>query len=86
MYQPEPSSPDSLRHYAVGVLCVAVLLGGYFMHINASADRHRAEAAERLLLCRQMERVASATMTDAIKLGDSCRQLGAQAPESVTAP
>ena len=86
MYRPEPSPPLNLRHYALGVLCVALVLGGYFMHINANADRQRAEAAERLLICRQMEHIASAAVSGGVKLGDSCRQLGAQSSGSVTRP
>ncbi|WLH92609.1 hypothetical protein PSH87_11850 [Pseudomonas sp. FP453] len=72
MSAPETSPSNSLRHFAVGVLCVAVLLGGYFMHINANADRQRAEAAERLLLCQQVERMAGAAASGGLKLGDSC--------------
>ena len=72
MAVPETSPSNSLRHFAVGVLCVAVLLGAYFVHINANADRQRAEAAERLLLCQQVERLASAAASGGLKLGDSC--------------
>lgn len=78
MYQPEPSSTNSLRHFAVGVLCVAVLLGAYFMHINANADRQRAEAAERLVLCQQVERLASAAASGGLKLGESCASNGGE--------
>ena len=78
MAVPETSPSNSLRHFAVGVLCVAVLLGGYFMHINASADRQRAEAAERLVLCQQVERLASAAASGGLKLGDSCANNGGE--------
>lgn len=80
MAAPETSPSNSLRHFTVGVLCIAVLLGGYFMHINARVDRDRAEVAERLVLCRQVERVASAA---AVKRGDNCMQSGAQPSRSV---
>ena len=49
MHQPEHSSPTSLRFLAVGVLCVAVVLGGYFVQLNAKADRQREEAADDLV-------------------------------------
>ncbi len=54
---PAPSS-YIFRYFAIGVVCVAVLLGGYFVRLNAQVDRERAEVVERLALCRQVERVA----------------------------
>ena len=78
MAEPETSPSNSLRHFAVGVLCVAVLLGAYFMHINASADRQRAEAAERLVLCQQVERLAGAAASSGLKLDDSCASKGGE--------
>ena len=74
----EPQPSNSLRYYAVGVLCVAVLLGGYIMQLNDKADRQREEAAERLALCRQVERVASVAVSGSLELRDSCKQLSEQ--------
>jgi hypothetical protein len=74
-----PPSSHGLRYFALGVLCVAGLLGGYFMQLNARADREREEAAERLALCRQVERVG-------LELRDTCKQLGESGSKSVTPP
>ncbi|WDU65370.1 hypothetical protein LRS56_13540 [Pseudomonas poae] len=82
MHPPDDPSPNSLRYFAVGVLCVAVVLGGYFVQINAKADRQREEAAERLALCRQVERVASAATPSGVELRDSCKQLIEQSANS----
>lgn len=46
MTPPEPRSPDSLRYFAVAVLCVAVLLGIYFVQLNAKVDRQREQTVE----------------------------------------
>ncbi|MCS3513769.1 MULTISPECIES: hypothetical protein [Pseudomonas] len=86
MHQPEHSSPTSLRFLAVGVLCVAVVLGGYFVQLNAKADRQREEAAERLALCRQVERVASVATSGGLELRDTCKQLRANGSKSVMPP
>lgn len=75
MKMPEPQSSNSLRYFAFGVLCVAVLLGGYFMLLNAKTDRQRQETAQRLALCRQVERVASAASGGGVELSDSCKKL-----------
>ncbi|MGU9824338.1 hypothetical protein [Pseudomonas sp. LF242] len=77
-------SPDSnsFRYFAIGILCGAVLLGGYFVWLNAQVDRERAEAAERLALCRQVERVASAASSTSAELRDTCRQLNGQSSNS----
>ncbi|WP_455827004.1 hypothetical protein [Pseudomonas graminis] len=75
MKMPEPQSSNSLRYFAFGVLCVAVLLGGYFMQLNAKTDRQRQEAAERLALCRQVERVASAASAGGVELSEACKKL-----------
>lgn len=86
MHQPEHSSSTSLRSLAVGVLCVAVLLGGYFVQLNAKADRQREEAAERLALCRQVERVASVATSAGLELSNTCQQLRESGSKSVTLP
>ena len=86
MHQPEHSSPTSLRFLAVGVLCVAVVLGGYFVQLNAKADRQREEAAERLALCRQVDRVASVATSGGLELRDTCKQLRANGSKSVMPP
>jgi len=82
----EHPSPTSLRFLAVGVLLVAVVLGGYFVQLNAKADRQREEAAERLALCRQVERVASVATSAGLELRDTCKQLGESGSKSVTPP
>ncbi len=81
-----PPSSHGLRYFALGVLCVAGLLGGYFMQLNATADRQREEAAERLALCRQVERVASVATSAGLELRDTCKQLGESGSKSVTPP
>lgn len=86
MHQPEHSSPTSLRSLAVGVLCVAVVLGGYFVQLNAKADRQREEAAERLALCQQIERVATVATSGGLELRDTCKQLRANGSKSVMPP
>lgn len=78
----EPPASYGFRYFAIGVLCVAVLLGGYFMWLNAQVDRERVEAAERLALCRQVERVASAASSNSLELRDTCRQLNGQSSNS----
>ncbi|AZE54966.1 hypothetical protein C4K03_2811 [Pseudomonas synxantha] len=78
MDAPQPPASNSLRYLAVGVLCVAVLLGSYFVHINAKADRQREEAAERLALCRHLERVAGGTSSRNDELRQTCTQLSEQ--------
>ena len=84
MNAPEPPSPNSLRYFAVGVLVVAVLLGFYFVQLNAKVDRQRAEAAERLTLCRHLEAVVGATASSREALQETCRQLSEQLLESAT--
>lgn len=79
---PAPSS-YSFRYFAIGVVCVAVLLGGYFVRFNAQVDRERAEAVERLAFCRQVERVASAASSTSLELRDTCRQLHGESAKRV---
>jgi len=81
-----PPSANSLRYFALGVLCVAMLLGGYFMQLNAKEDRQREQAAERLALCRQVERVASVATSAGLELRDTCQQLEESGSKSVTPP
>lgn len=84
MNSPAPVAPGSLRYLAVGVLCVAVLLGVYFVQLNAKVDRQREEAADRLALCRQMERVAGATASGSDERREMCRQLRDQLFQNTT--
>jgi len=77
MDAPPPAS-NSLRYLAVGVLCVAVLLGFYFVQINAKADRQREDAAERLALCRHLGWIAGATASRNDELRQTCTQLSDQ--------
>lgn len=81
-----PPSANSLRYFALGVLCAAMLLGGYFMQLNAKEDRQREQAAERLALCRQVERVASVATSAGLELRDTCQQLEESGSKSVTPP
>jgi len=59
MSQHEPSpvetSGNSLLYFVIGVLCAAVLLGIYFVRLNAQVDQQRLQEAERLVLCRKAE-------------------------------
>ena len=77
MNAPAPSS-GSLRYFAMGVLCVAGLLGVYFIQFNAQVDRQREEAAERLALCRHLERVTEASASSSNELRQMCKQLSEQ--------
>jgi hypothetical protein len=78
MNAPEPSSSNSLRYFAVGVLCVAGLLGFYFVQLNAKVDRQREEVAQRLALCRHLESVVGATSSGHGELRETCKQLSEQ--------
>ena len=84
MNAPEPPSSNGLRYLAVGVLGIAVLLGFYFIQLNAKVDRQREEAAERLTLCRHLEAVVGATASSREALQETCRQLSEQLLESAT--
>nr|WP_282598703.1 hypothetical protein [Pseudomonas emilianonis] len=72
-----------MRYFAVAVLCIAVLLGSYFVHFNIEVDRQREEAAEHLALCSQVERVASAASSNRIELSETCNQLRGQSMKSL---
>ncbi|KWV85903.1 hypothetical protein PFLmoz3_04426 [Pseudomonas fluorescens] len=84
MNAPEPPSSNGLRYLAVGVLGIAVLLGFYFIQLNAKVDRQREEAAERLTLCRHLEAVVGATASSREALQETCKQLSEQLLESAT--
>ena len=84
MTSSEPRSANSLRYFAVVVLCAAVLLGGYFVQLNAKVDRQREKAAERLTLCRQVERVTRSASSNSLELGETCKKLSGQSPKSTT--
>ncbi|AZF05214.1 hypothetical protein [Pseudomonas sp. R5-89-07] len=73
---PQPSK--SLRNFVLAVLGAAVLLGVYFVQLNAKVDRQREEAAEQLALCLHLERVAGAAASTNVELGEACRQLNEQ--------
>ncbi|NVZ18392.1 hypothetical protein [Pseudomonas costantinii] len=85
MNPPEPPAPNNFRYFAIGVLCVAVLLGIYFVRHNAQVDQEREEAAERLALCQHIESVARAALSTKFESPEYCKQLrkrfsGAVAP------
>lgn len=77
------SASNSLRYFAIGVLCVAVLLGFYFVRLNARVDRNREEAAERLMLCQRIESVARAALSTQLESVQACQQLRKRYSESV---
>lgn len=79
----DPPSTNSLRYAALGVVCAAVLLGVLFMRFNAQVDLEREEAAERLVLCQHLERVARSTSTTALESLEACKQLRKRYSESV---
>lgn len=83
MNPPEAPSSNSFRYFVVGVLCVAVLLGVYFVRLNARVDQEREEAAERLTLCQHIESVARAALPANLQPPEACRQLKARSSESV---
>lgn len=82
----EPSSSNSLRYFVLGVLCVAVMLGVYFVRLNAQVDRAREAANERLTLCRHVESVARSVQPDNPETRDTCVRLNRRLPNSVTPP
>ncbi|ROM33766.1 hypothetical protein BK648_23595 [Pseudomonas poae] len=83
MNQPEPPSSSSFRFFAIGVLCVAVLLGAYFMRLNAEVDREREQAAERLAFCQHLESVARAAAPTSLVPPEACKQLKKQYAETI---
>lgn len=70
-----PRASNSFRYFVLGVVCVAVLLGVYFVRLNAAVDQQREEAAERLTLCRQVENIARAALPGNLAPGDACKEL-----------
>lgn len=86
MRPPEPSSSNSFRYFVFGVLCVAVLLGVYFVWLNAQVDRAREAANERLALCRQVESVARSVLPNNPETRDTCERLNGRISKSVTPP
>ena len=72
-HEPPPvdTSGNSFLYFVVGVLCIAVLLGIYFVRLNARIDQQRMQDAERLVLCRQVESLAQG----ALEKADSCKYL-----------
>ncbi len=78
MNAPKPTSSNGLLYLAVGVLCLAALLGFYFVQLNAQVDRQREEAAERLALCRHMETVVEVSAARRAELQQTCKQLSEQ--------
>ena len=84
MNAPEPPSSNGLRYLAVGVLGIAVLLGFYFIQLNAKVDRQREEAVERLALCRHMERAAGTAKFSNEEFRETCQQLRDQLFKSAT--
>ena len=86
MQRPDDSTSNSFRYFVVGVLCVAVLLGIYFVRLNAQVDSERESANERLALCKQVESVVRAVLPDNIETRDTCAHLSANRSRSVTQP
>ncbi|WP_426136736.1 hypothetical protein [Pseudomonas sp. PWP3-1b2] len=83
MKLPEPPASNSFRYFVVGVVCLAMLLGVYFVRLNAQVDRQRAEAIERLTLCRQVENIAHAALPGSLEPSDECKELTERYSETV---
>lgn len=83
-----PSEPPSnnFRYFVIGVLCATVLLGGYFVQLNAQVDRERDATNERLALCRQVESVARSVLPNSLDTQDACEQLSERISKSVKSP
>lgn len=81
---PEPGASNSWSYFAVAVLCAALVLGIYFVQLNAKVDRQREEAAEKMALCRRVERVTSAASSNSFELRNTCKQLSELPPNSIT--
>ncbi|AMN80429.1 hypothetical protein [Pseudomonas azotoformans] len=83
MNPPEPPS-NSFRYFVLAVLCAAVLLGFYFMRLNAEVDREREAANQRLALCRQVESVGRSVLPNSLETQEACKQLNERISKSVT--
>lgn len=86
MNAPEPSSSNSVRYFVLGVLCVAVVLGIYFVQLNAHVDREREAANERLALCRQVESIARSLLPNSLDTRETCEPLNGRMSKSATLP
>ncbi|CRM56635.1 MULTISPECIES: hypothetical protein [Pseudomonas] len=86
MNAPEPSSSNSVRYFVLGVLCVAVVLGIYFVQLNAQVDREREAANERLALCRQVESIARSLLPNSLDTRETCEPLNGRMSKSATLP
>lgn len=72
MHPQNDLSSNSFRYFVVGVLCVAVLLGVYFVRLNAQVDRERELANRRLALCTQVEGVARSVRPNSLEIRTAC--------------
>ena len=86
MNPPEPPSSNSFRYFVLAVLCAAVLLGIYFVRLNAEVDREREAANQRLALCRQVESVGRSVLPNSLETQEACKQLNERISKSVTPP
>ena len=86
MQPPEDSSSNSFRYFVVGVLCAAVLLGVYFVRLNAEVDREREAAIQRLTLCRQVESVVRKVQSNSLETHPACDALNGHVAESANSP
>ncbi|MDY7534013.1 hypothetical protein RGV33_20420 [Pseudomonas sp. Bout1] len=84
MSELEPPQSNAFRYFVVGVLCTAVVLGAYFVRVNAQVDRQREEAAERLALCRQAASVSRTMPQNELELVDPCKHLNERYLKSPT--
>ncbi|WP_426109565.1 hypothetical protein [Pseudomonas sp. TWR1-1-4] len=84
MNPPEPPSSNSFRYFVLGVLCAAVLLGFYFVRLNAEIDREREAANERLALCRQVESVRRSVLPNSLEIHEACKHLNGRISNSAT--
>lgn len=82
----ESWSSNSFRYFVLGVLFVAVLLGIYFVRLNAQVDRAREATYERLALCSQVESVARSVLPVSLVTRDICEQSSGRISKSVTRP
>ncbi|MGY2138809.1 hypothetical protein ACW9I8_19575 [Pseudomonas reactans] len=84
MNPPEPPSSNSFRYFVLAVLCAAVLLGIYFVRLNAEVDREREAANERLALCRQVESVRRSVLPNSLEIHEACKHLNGRISNSAT--